>query len=332
MIIFAYPKLFWLLILPFLAYYMLPIAGKMYGDALHVPFVTDILRINKEGKYRRKFYQKSKVQNFIRLLLLSITWALFTVALCRPQWAGEPHKIERESRDIMLVVDISTSMLEQDFAYKGRLYNRLAAVKSVVSDFADARTEDRIGLILFGTRAYQQVPLTYDRQSLKEVLYAVDAGMAGNSTSIGDAVGLALKNLSNDNKAENKVIILLTDGQNNDGSISFPQVIKLAEEENVKIYTIGMANDHIVLGGLFSVPVDSGLDEASLKQLAAATKGNYFRVKNVKSLYDVYNAINRLEVQKNEGNYVQDKKDLFYYPLALAMLCFMGLFLLWRKK
>ena len=334
MMIFAYPYLLWLLILPLIIYYILTPAGKMYGDALRVPFVRDILKINNESKYRRKNNQKNNSESYFRFILLSLIWGLMVLALCRPQWVGEPHKARQESRDIMLVVDISTSMLERDFVYQNKAYSRLSAVKSVVGHFADERTDDRIGLIVFGTRAYQQVPLTYDRQSLKETLSTIEAGMAGNSTSIGDAVGLALKYLARDaDNTGNKVIILLTDGENNDGNLSFPQAIKLAEDENVKIYTVGMANStEIMLGGMFMLQADTGLDEESLKQLAKTTKGQYFRAKDLKSLYEIYDRINHLEAQENEGYFVQKTKDLFYYPAALALLLFVLMFALNGRK
>lgn len=332
MISFAYPQLIWLLIMPFLAYYMLPIAGKMHGDALQVPFVDDISKINDENKYRFRTLVYGKIKSYWKLLMLSVIWALWVAALCRPQWVGEPRKVHVEARDIMLVVDISPSMQEQDFLYQGKYYSRLAAVKSVVSAFADARIDDQIGLIVFGSRAYQQVPLTYDRQSLKEVLYSLDGGMAGNSTSIGDAIGLALKNLSADaTPAKNKVIVLLTDGINNDGRLSFPQAVKMAEQEQIKIYTIGMASDRLVWGGLFGA-VSADLDETALKQLAQATKGNYFRATDLQSLYAVYNEINRLEAQAKEGQFVQEQKDLFYYPLTLALILFALLFALSGEK
>lgn len=331
MIRFAYPQLCWLLCLPFLAYYILPVAGKMYGDALQVPFVRDISKVNEENKYSFRAAVYGKVKSYWKLFLLCLIWGLWVTALCRPQWVGEPHKVRLESRDIMLVVDISPSMQEQDFLYQGKYYSRLAAVKNVVSAFADARVDDQIGLIVFGSRAYQQVPLTYDRQSLKEVLYAIEGGMAGNSTSIGDAVGLALKNLTaDDTPVKNKVVILLTDGINNDGRLTFPQTIKMAEKENIKIYTIGMASEQLVFGGLFGT-ISADLDEESLKQLADATKGNYFRATDLQSLYAIYNEINRLETQDKEGQFVQEQKDLFYYPIALMLLLFVILFAAGRK-
>lgn len=333
MIKFASLNALWLLLLPFAVYYILPIAKKMYGDALKVPFVGDIMQINTQIG-RKAYINSGKVVSGIKLLWLAVLWGLVVVALCRPQWVGEPLKLKNNGRDILLVVDISNSMNERDFKYNNKVYDRLSAVKSVVGSFVDERSEDRLGLVVFGTRAYMQVPMTYDRQSLKEVLMSLDAGMAGNSTSIGDALGVALKNLALDDRpAENKVIILLTDGENNDGHLSFPQAIELAKQEKIKVYTIGVGNDReTFFGTLFNIPVSQELDEESLKQLAAATKGDYFRAKDVNSLAQVYEKINQLEKVETEGRFIQETKELFYYPAALALLMFLVMLGLVRRK
>ena len=332
MIEYAYPQFWWLIFLPLAAYMFLPAAAKMYGDALKIPFVSDIIKIQSEFN--------SKVNTALpthsvggKFLLAMLMWGFAVAALCRPQWVGEPQRVHSEGRDILLVVDISQSMNERDFVYQRRQYDRLTAVKNVVDAFVDKRIEDKIGLVLFGTRAYLQVPLTFDRQALKEVLWQTEAGMAGNSTSIGDAVGVALKNMKSeeDNRA-NKVIVLLTDGENNDGALSMAQAINLAKQEGVKIYTIGVGSDErSFFGGLFTAPVDSGLDEASLQQLALETKGTYFRAKDVNSLMQIYDAINQLEPQEQEGRFVQETKELFYWPAAAAILLFLLLLKLTGK-
>ena len=315
MIRLAVPEAFWLCFLPLLVYYILPAAQKMYGDALKVPFVTELLQI-KSGSHSFGLMNAGVRSSTIKLWIMSFVWLLAVLALSRPQLVGEPHRVHNESRDILLIVDISNSMNEQDFVYKNRTYDRLSAVKSVVSRFVDERTEDRVGLVLFGTRAYMQVPLTYDKQSLKEVLAETDAGMAGNSTSIGDAVGVALKNIIADGKS----------------AVSFPQAVELAKQEKIKIYTIGVGSDReVFFGGLFSVPVNSDLDEAGLTQLANETKGRYFRAKDVQSLSNIYDEINKLEPQKQEGRYVEDTRELFYWPAAFSMLLFTILILLTRK-
>lgn len=328
---FAFIQALWLLPIPLLIYLLLPVYQKKYGDALKIPFLADIKQIqNKSGNIR---LLKPAVISVIKLFILAAVWLFLIIALCRPQWSGKPLAVKNEGRDILLVVDISNSMSEPDFEYKGKMYERLTAVKNVVDNFMDKRTEDKIGLVLFGTRAYLQAPLTYDKQSLKEILWNMEAGMAGNSTSIGDAVGLALKTLSlSDGKPENKVIILLTDGENNDGSMSFPKAIAMAKEEKIKIYTIGVGSDtESFFGGLFTIPTVSGVDEKSLKKLAAETKGNYFRAKDVASLFKVYSEIDKLEPRTSEGRYVQEVKELYPYPAFAALVLFLILMLISRK-
>lgn len=328
---FANPQAAWLLLLPLVVYFMFPAIKKTYGDALKVPFLTDIKQIQSVSGKGISF--KPAVFSAIKIFLLALVWVLMVLALCRPQWVGKPIPVKNEGREILLVVDISNSMSEEDFQYKNKMYSRLTAVKSVIDNFIDKRTSDRIGLVLFGTQAYLQAPLTYDKQSVKEILWNADAGMAGNSTSIGDAVGVALKNLAeSEGKPENKVIILLTDGENNDGSLSLPQAIALAKEEGVKIYTIGAGSDSEgFFGGLFSIPVNTGLDEESLQALAEETKGNYFRAKDVNSLFQIYNEIDKLEPMTSEGRYVQEVKELYPYAAAMALILFMILALLAKR-
>ena len=333
MIEFSCPWALFLLFLPLLVLSFPPIAQKICGDALKVPFVQDIIKI--KTMTTQKYLQiPANVLRSFQILLLSLIWILAVIALCRPQWVGEPHRVRNEGRDILLVVDISTSMLERDFTYNNHVFDRLTAVKNVVSQFADKRTEDRIGLVLFGTRAYLQVPLTYDREALKKILWSTDAGMAGDSTSIGDAVGVAVKNMreNGDNK-ENKVIILLTDGENNDGYLSLLQAVDLAQQEKVKVYTIGVSSDtRAFFGGLLSVPVNSGLDENSLKKLAQATRGNYFRAKDVRSLSRIYDEIDKLEPQEHEGRVIRETKDLFYIPVTAVLVLFIILILLMKRR
>lgn len=328
---FANPQAAWLLLLPLVVYFMFPAIKKTYGDALKVPFLADIKQIQSVSGKGISF--KPAVFSAIKIFLLALVWVLMVLALCRPQWVGKPIPVKNEGREILLVVDISNSMNEEDFQYKNKMYSRLTAVKNVIDNFIDKRTSDRIGLVLFGTQAYLQAPLTYDKQSVKEILWNADAGMAGNSTSIGDAVGVALKNLAeSEGKPENKVIILLTDGENNDGSLSLPQAIALAKEEGVKIYTIGAGSDsENFFGGLFSIPVNTGLDEESLQALAAETKGNYFRAKDVNSLFQIYNEIDKLEPMTSEGRYVQKVKELYPYAAAMALILFMILMLLAKR-
>lgn len=330
---FAYPYAFLLLLLPIIIRAIIPAVKGLHGDALRVPFIDDIARINIKsgniwglsGEIGNKWSKSA--------IFLYIIFAFLVVAIARPQWVGEPIRLRNYSRDILMVMDISTSMLEPDFAINGKRVDRLTAVKNVASEFIKKRSDDRIGLVLFGTRAYLQAPITYDKKSVEEILWTMDAGMAGNSTAIGDALGLSLKSLKDAPNPDKKIIILLTDGENNDGSLTLPQAMNLAQKEGVKVYTIGVGNDRymetvfgIKLGG------NNGLDEESLKQIAEATKGTYFRAKNTESLQKIYNIIDKMEPNSNEDKFIQETKELYYIPLLLAFLLALGLVFLARRS
>ena len=317
MIMFAYSVAFFLLILPFVFYYTLPAIKGMHGDALRIPFISDLKRISiSSGGLWTGPVSTSTLSK--RFWLVYVIWCFLCLAMARPQIVGDPIMLKNESRNIMLVLDISTSMLEKDFTYSGRRISRLDAVKAVVSGFADKRANDRIGLILFGTRAYLQSPLTFDKAAVKDILWAMQAGMAGDSTSIGDAIALALKNLQQNHNPKDNVIILLTDGENNDGSLSLAKAIKLAADEGIKIYTIGVGSANTFLK-MFSL-ASSGVDEQGLKQLAQATKGNYFRAENTSDLQKVYQIIDTLEPVSNDERYIKEITELYYIPLLSAIV------------
>lgn len=327
---FANPQMFWLLLLPFIVYFVLPRTQSVIGGALRVPFIDDLKKIkNKAGLHSILFANKNISASF-KFIYLFLIWGLLTIAAARPQFVGEPYRLNAQNRDIMLVIDISTSMLEQDFSTSSRRIDRLTAVKAVVSNFVEKRTEDRLGLVLFGTRAYLQSPLTFDKKAVKSILFDTDAGMAGNTTSIGDALGLALKNLKDEKNKDNKIIILLTDGENNDGSLSMAQAITLAEKEGFRVYTVGVGAEASFFGSLFSLQSNE-LDEKSLKELAQKTKGNYFRATDLNSLADIYQKIDMLEPQNNEGNIVQEKTELFYLPLIGVLILAIALLFLPRS-
>ncbi len=322
MIQFAYPYALFLLILPFFIRMLLPAVKGLHGDALHIPFIQDLQNIVTKSSGTNTLPTNNTSHLSFSALLLWMIWLLLTLAVSRPQFAGEPINIRTENHDILLVVDISTSMLEPDFALAGRRINRLTAVKKTALEFMDKRLDDRIGLILFGTNAYLQAPLTYDRKSVGEILLSADAGMAGQSTAIGDSLGLALKTLKNTPNLDRKIIILLTDGENNDGSLSLPQAIKLAQDEGVKIYTIGVGAEQAFHASFFGIQIgkSSPLDEKSLQEIANATQGQYFRAKDTTSLEKIYEIIDKLEPTSNESQTVQEVTELYYCPLILAVI------------
>ena len=330
MIHFALPYAVFLLLLPMALRYLLPAVKGLHGDALKVPFLEDLKKISlKSGSLWQQSSQNS--HNTTALFWLYLLYVLLVLSAMRPQLLGEPLPLRSQSRDIMMITDISNSMLEPDFAIGKQRINRLSAVKKTATDFIGKRKNDRFGLILFGTRAYLQAPLTYDKNSVKDILWAMDAGMAGNSTSIGDAIGLALKNLPKDNRE--KILILLTDGENNDGSLSMADAIQLAKDENVKIYTIGVGNEQAFIDSFFGVKIALGnnaLDEKSLQALAKETQGQYFRAKDTLGLQKIYNAIDGLEPTENNEQFYTETKELFYIPLLAAF--FLALLLFWRGQ
>ena len=323
MIVFLYPFMALLLVLPLMIRYLLPAVHGIYGDALKVPFIKDFEKIESRQEKIGRFLSSSAGGNRYGFPVLFLLWCLLVLAAMRPVQIGKPIRLNTESRDILMVLDISNSMLETDFSYQGRRLDRLTAVKAVASDFIKKRPADRVGLILFGTRAYLQVPLTFDKSSLEEVLMSMDAGMAGNSTSIGDALGLALKSLQQEEKTageQNKIIILLTDGESNDGSLSLPQAIELADKENVKVYTIGVGGGNFSLANAFFGIKNSPLDEENLKILAQKTRGQYFRADDLNGLIKVYQAIDHLEPEKREQNFIYPRRELYYWPLLTAFV------------
>ncbi len=326
MISFLYPWAFLAFFLPFLICALLRTKSRTEQNALRVPFIKDLSLILKTSG---SFISNQGLKFFSPLFwFLLLIWLFLVLALMRPVSVGEPVRLQNKGRDILLVTDISTSMLEEDFAYRNFAVSRLDAVRAVVSDFTQKRLQDRLGLILFGTRAYLQVPLTFDKKALLDVLSSMQAGMAGQSTSIGDAVALALKTLkSSKTDKQNQVIILLTDGESNDGNISFPQAIQLAKDEKIKVYTIGVGSPSFSIAQAFFGVQNTDLDEESLKNLASETNGRYFKVTSLSELAEVYQKIDSLELQDFEQNIIYPQKELYFWPLIVALaLAFSGLF------
>lgn len=320
----AYPYALLLLLLPFIWRWLIPAVKGLHGDALRVPFIGDLEKISiKSGAIWRMSGDSSGWSRGVWLLYL--VWFFLVLAAARPQWVGEPIRLKNESRDIMLVMDISNSMLERDFSLSGKRIDRLTAVKLAAADFLKKRTQDRVGLILFGTRAYLQSPLTFDKQSVNDILWSMEAGMAGNSTSIGDAAGLALKTIKDSQNPENKIIILLTDGENNDGSLSLAQAIQLAQDEKIKVYTIGVGSERNFFASVMGFQLGGGLDESGLKALAAAAKGQYFRAENTAGLQKIYDTIDQLEPSSRDERFIQETRDLYYIPLLAALASAMAL-------
>ena len=312
MLSFSWPYAILLLPLPWLVYRFFP-AKKQQPAEVFAPSLMILAEQKKDSVEKRKTW---------KVLLLSLAWLCLIVAITRPVYVGEPQSITATDRNMMMAVDISGSMSEEDMAFKGRLVNRLQAVKAVLTAFIEQRQGDRLGLILFGSKAYIQTPLTFDLTSLAQLLDEAVIGLAGKQTAIGDAIGLAVKRLQ-DLPESNRVLILLTDGQNTAGEIDPLQAAKLAAQAGVKIYTIGIGADELVVQGFFGprrVNPSRDLDETTLTQIANETGGYYYRARNLLELEGIYNELDKLEAIEIEEQTIRPEKSLFHYPLFVAML------------
>jgi Ca-activated chloride channel family protein len=255
-------------------------------------------------------------------LVAGLIWLLLLAAAARPQWLGEPVSIPNEGREMMLAVDLSGSMKIDDMQLNGRQVNRLTMTKSVLFDFIQRRVGDRLGLILFADTAYVQAPLTYDRDTVSTLLSEAVIGLVGEQTAIGDAIGLAVKRFDAKDESNN-VLILLTDGQNTAGNITPDQAKTLAMDKNVKVYTIGVGADQMLIQSFFGtrqVNPSQELDEDMLRDIAHSTGGEYFRARDVDELESIYATLDTLEPIKGEARKMRPLTALFYYPLAGALL------------
>ena len=315
MISLHWPWALWFLPLPFVVYFLAPRARK-YDAALFVPFYREILSYDTASHPAAR-------SGLIKGFMVILAWLLLILALSRPQWVGDPVSLPVSGRDLMLAVDISGSMRQEDMVVEGKQVPRIVLVKHVVNNFLDRRAGDRVGLLLFGTEAYIQAPLTFDRQTVKTLLDEARLGFAGKQTSIGDAIGLAVKRLQ-DRPDESRVLILLTDGSNTAGNIEPVQAAQMAAQTGVKIYTIGIGADEMIVSDFFfgARPVNpsADLDEESLKEIAGITGGQYFRARNPKELEQVYAHIDTLEPVEQEDETYRPIKSLYYWPLAAALL------------
>ncbi len=266
----------------------------------------------------------------LTLILLTLAWLALLLAAARPQWTGDPVALPTSGRDLMLAVDISGSMGAEDMQLGREYVDRLSVVKKVVSDFVEARAGDRVGLILFGTNAYLQAPLTFDLATVMQLLREAPVGIAGGRTAIGDAIGLGVKRLRQRPEGD-RVMILLTDGAGNAGEVAPIKASELAADIGVRIYTIGIGATEMRMPGVFGrfgsriVNPSAELDEDTLTQVAKNTNARYFRAQNTTQLQEIYAIIDSLEPVEQEAETFRPVQALFMWPLGvgfgLLVLC-----------
>ena len=312
---FAWPWLLCALPLPLLVRWLLPARRDDASPALRVPFGERLDRIAAAGS--APALRASSIG-----LLAWLAWALLCVAAARPQQLGAPVAPPQVGRDLMLAVDLSGSMSEEDMALGGRPVDRLTAAKAVIADFLDRRAGDRVGLLVFGQRAYTLTPLTLDLASVRQQLADSVVGLAGRETALGDAIGLAVKRLRSQ-PAQQRVVVLLTDGVNTAGVLEPEKAAELAASEGVRVHTVAFGGE----GGLslfgFQLPMPGAgddIDEAGLQRIAERTGGRFFRARDTESLADIYAEIDRLEPVQRPGQAVRPRIERYAWPLAGALL------------
>ena len=321
MIQFEWPLMALLSPLPLLIRYFGSAAASRREAALRVPFLDEFSV--QTGIGRRA------LPTAWRTLLATLAWILLITAAMRPLWIGDLVELPVTGRDMMMLIDLSGSMQEEDFLIGDQPVDRLTATKYVAGDFIDRRVGDRIGLILFGDRAYLQAPLTLDRETVKTLLYETVIGLAGRATAIGDAIGLAVKRLR-EQKESNRILILLTDGANSAGEVEPLEAARLAASEGLKIYTIGVGADEMLvqsLLGIRKINPSADLDEKALQAIADTTGGRYFRARDTEQLNQIYALLDELEPIEQDVRSFRPMKSLYYWPLAFSVLIMGGLLL-----
>lgn len=314
MLTFAHAWLFALLPMPLVLRYVLP-SFEDTRAALRVPLfdvVVDTVGAKpSSGAVVRK-------RSIAQAILYALCWVGIVSALAKPQWLEPPITKEVATRDLLLSVDLSGSMETEDFVNEsGEKVDRLTATKKVLDDFLDRRQGDRVAMIVFGTGAFVQIPFTQDLEVCRELLSETQVRMAGPKTALGDSIGLGI-NLFQRSEVEDKVMIVMTDGNDTGSKVPPAEAAKIAADNGVVIHTIGVGDP--------SAAGEELLDEEALKSVAEETGGHYFRATDRTGLEDVYAQIDKLGMRPVETISHRPRLDLYHWPLAativLSMLYF----------
>ncbi len=320
---FAHPGLLWLLLIlaPLIAFYVFRNNYAVADIAMPLPWKTENIPNTRTYK------------NYLRHALFGLRMlvvALLIVIIARPQSSTSWKNITSEGIDIIIALDISGSMLSKDFTP-----NRIDAAKSVASTFIESRPADKIGLVIFSGQAFTQCPLTTDHAVIKNLFAKVHTGMVDDGTAIGDGLATAVNRIKDD-KVKSKVIILLTDGVNNMGSIAPLTAAEIAKVFGVRVYTIGVGTKGKALTPVAMMPdgtyqysmQDVEIDEALLQQIASGTGGQYFRATDNASLGKIYKEIDKMEKSRiEEKDYTDRAEEFLPFAIAAALLLSMELLL-----
>ena len=308
---FAYPWMYALLMLPFIVrLFFRPY--KEQREAVQAPFFENLKKITGQAPGKGAAILRPRL---LQRLMLPLAWVLIVTSLARPQWVENPIIKIESGRDLMLAVDLSGSMEERDFTDpEGNRIDRLEAVKFVLNDFIDRREGDRLGLILFGTTAYLQVPFTQDYITFRLLLEEAQVRMAGPQTMIGDAIGLAIK-LFGESESENKVMILLTDGNDTGSQVPPSRAAGIAHQNDVTIHTIAIG-DPTTVG-------EQELDITALQEISEITGGRFFLGMNREELEDIYHNLDDLEPVEFETLSYRPRQPLYFYPIGIFFVLYL---------
>jgi len=311
MIEFAWPELFVLIPLPLFVYWLLPKSEWRANSPLKVAALEDFECFKNQNPL-----SSSKST----LILKSLIFLSLIVSSARPQIISDVIEIPESGRDLMLAVDLSGSMQTKDFEINGRITDRLTALKIIAADFIDRRKGDRIGLILFGSESYLQAPLTFDTTTVKQLLMEAEVGLAGTETAMGDAIGLAVKQLKL-SASNSRVLVLLTDGNNNSGFLNPEKAADIAAHAKLKIHTVAIGSKKAA-NSLPWAPIQSAeIDEKTLKSVAQKTGGKYFRAYNTQELVHIYKEIDKIESIEKKSQHYRPIVEVYYLPLAFSLIC-----------
>ena len=308
MFIFAHIWLFLLLPLP-LIFRLIIRPYREERPAVRVPFFDDLVALSGQHPGSGTIV---RMQPLLRQVVAGLGWILLVAALARPQWVEPPIVKQISSRDLLLGVDLSASMQTEDFTTAdGKKCTRLAAVKEVLDDFLKRRKGDRVGLIFFGTAPFIQAPFTEDLDTCRELMREAQVGMAGPKTALGDTIGLAI-NMFKKSTVKDKLLILLTDGNDTSSRLEPEKAAAIAKDENIVIYTVAVGDPQAA--------GEQKLDEKTLKAVAETTGGYYFWAGDRPELEKIYKRIDQLSTHKIESISYRPRIDLYYWPLAVVII------------
>lgn len=310
MLIFAYPWLLVLFPLPWLVLRLLP-ARRTVNTALRVPFGERIRKATAGGGTVQRI-ARGKGAFFFNLVL----WLFLLLALARPQWLEPAVTREIPTRDLLLLVDLSTSMSQEDFVNgAGEKVDRLSAVKEVLGDFLTRRQGDRVGLVVFGEAPFLQAPFTTDLNLSRQLLDESAIGMAGPRTAFGDAIGLGI-NLFSESDAPAKTIIALTDGNDTSSQVPPMEAARIARQHEIRIHTVAIG-DPTTVG-------EEKLDEETLRNVAETAGGSYFYGADRNELAEIYQELDKIETRQVDTISHRPRRDMYYWPLLFLVVFSLG--------